>query len=263
MSIPTSQVNYVQKPVYDLYVKYLTVDNIIGGSLDLELTGDVSLQVDNLDLTVANDCTVTTDRYDLVFNQGDIGCSTTLNLNTLVDGTHGNTSIGNVLLGNTSTMRGYSTNIQAQQRLITRVDNSDGYSIHSTGSHVHKWRNFSWRYPVTVPKVVPDADTTLVPTDFRNGMILQTPTANRVLTLPTPDDLEDSMVVVETEVGFELHFKISNLAAATHTITVSATGPDNVYGSRVVQPNTVGGFYIRWTDIDGVDPRKYDLYRSG
>lgn len=81
-----------------------------------------------------------------------------------------------------------------------------------------------------------------------NGMRTGTPTAAIDLQLPTGTDLDAEFQDLQANQAFE--WSVINLAAATHTITVTANTDSTIVGNAVVDPASSGRFMTRKTGVN-------------
>lgn len=112
-------------------------------------------------------------------------------------------------------------------------------TIHSFGSVSIK-KNLQFKLGSTVaaeafstpaPTVVADADATLTVSQLRSGIVVQTPTAARTLTLPTAVLVKAFLKAV----GDTAEFSVINEGADTFHVTVAAGAGGSIVGSAEVR----------------------------
>lgn len=88
---------------------------------------------------------------------------------------------------------------------------------------------------VPAPSTVADANTTITVDVLKTGILVQTPTAARTLTLPTAA----SLAAFLTRVGDSVNISVINLGADTMHITLAAGTGGSVVGAAVVRDSSL------------------------
>ena len=88
---------------------------------------------------------------------------------------------------------------------------------------------------VPAPSTVADADTILTVDVFKTGVLVQTPTTGRTITLPTAANLAAFL----KRVGDSVDITVINLGADTVHITLAAGTGGSIVGSAVVRDSSL------------------------
>lgn len=92
-----------------------------------------------------------------------------------------------------------------------------------------------------------DSAVTLTAANIKSGIITQTPSAARAITLPAAADL--LTLFPRAVVGSSFEIIVINLAANTHVITMTASGTFTIVGLATVQPATSATFRVVFTNV--------------
>lgn len=92
-----------------------------------------------------------------------------------------------------------------------------------------------------------DSAVTLTAANIKSGIITQTPSAARAITLPAAADL--LALFPNAVVGSSFEIIVINLAANTHVITMTASGTFTIVGLATVQPATSATFRVVFTNV--------------
>lgn len=123
--------------------------------------------------------------------------------------------------------------------------------------------------PVVVrpsPTTVADAAATITVAQVKTGILIQTPSVGRTLTLPTAVLMKEFL----SSVGASIDLVVINLGADTNHITVAAGSGGSLVGSGVVRDSSAttdadtgsATFRIRMTNVTA-SSEAYIVYRMG
>lgn len=94
---------------------------------------------------------------------------------------------------------------------------------------------------------IADSAVTLTAAQVKNGIIAQTPTANRAVTLPAAADL--LALCPRAVVGSSFEFTLQNLASTTYTSTLTASDTFTIVGSAVVAAASSATFRVVFSNV--------------